>query len=212
MPAPHGHDPSAFLVLHVLSIRGRASEEAIQTATALPAHVLEENMSALQARGYVEYHERPVGGWALTSDGKVAHLGLLDEGGIARSDKLAAKYEEFLQLNGSAKEIFTKWQVRTDLPGLQSNDHKDARYDTSVIAELRNIHLNAVRLIEGLAEEDARFHRYVERLCHAHRRIEGGDPSAVARPLSESYHDIWMELHQDLLLCLGRSRSVEDGY
>ena len=30
-------------------------------------------------------------------------------------------------------------------------------------------------------------------------------------PLSDSYHDVWMQLHEDLLLTLGRDRSTADG-
>jgi hypothetical protein len=33
-----------------------------------------------------------------------------------------------------------------------------------------------------------------------------GDRAAFTAPLVESYHTVWFELHQDLLLTLGRQR------
>ncbi len=40
--------------------------------------------------------------------------------------------------------------------------------------------------------------------------FRGGDDDALAKPLSGSYHDVWMELHEDLLATLGRERTDAD--
>jgi hypothetical protein len=42
--------------------------------------------------------------------------------------------------------------------------------------------------------------------------LADGDTAAFARPMSHSYHDVWMELHEDLLLTLGRERDAADGH
>ena len=41
-------------------------------------------------------------------------------------------------------------------------------------------------------------------------RFRDGDDDALAKPLSGSYHDVWMELHEDLLATLGRERTDAD--
>jgi hypothetical protein len=48
------------------------------------------------------------------------------------------------------------------------------------------------------------------RLAAALDRVRGGEVAAFARPMADSYHDIWMELHQDLLLSAGRERGAAD--
>jgi hypothetical protein len=51
---------------------------------------------------------------------------------------------------------------------------------------------------------------YQNRLTAALDRVRGGNTAAFARPMADSYHDIWMELHQDLLLSAGRDRGAAD--
>ncbi|WP_232681743.1 hypothetical protein [Nocardioides sp. R-C-SC26] len=41
-------------------------------------------------------------------------------------------------------------------------------------------------------------------------RLRSGDNGAFARPMYNSYHDIWMELHEDLIVSLGRTRGSHD--
>ena len=41
--------------------------------------------------------------------------------------------------------------------------------------------------------------------------MRAGDPAGFARPLTNSYHDVWMELHEDLLVSLDLTRSGADG-
>ena len=57
-----------------------------------------------------------------------------------------------------------------------------------------------------------RFGRYEDDFTAALDRLRNGDTRALAAPLSASYHDHWMELHQDLLSTLGRERSTADGH
>ena len=41
-------------------------------------------------------------------------------------------------------------------------------------------------------------------------RVESGDRDGFTRPLANSYHDIWMELHEDLLTGLKLARTAAD--
>ena len=49
------------------------------------------------------------------------------------------------------------------------------------------------------------------RFSTALERLRAGDTDAFTRPLTDSYHDVWMQLHEDLLLTMGRERSSADG-
>jgi hypothetical protein len=40
--------------------------------------------------------------------------------------------------------------------------------------------------------------------------VEGGDVRRFTTPLAESYHDVWMELHHDLLASFDRERTAAD--
>jgi hypothetical protein len=91
------------------------------------------------------------------------------------------------------------------------NDHSDAAYDAAIAERLRSLHVEIVPVLDDLAAASPRFEPYAPRLTRAVERFDAGDHAALARPLSESYHDVWMELHQDLLLSLGRERGASDG-
>ncbi|MDP9020051.1 MAG: MarR family transcriptional regulator, partial [Actinomycetota bacterium] len=45
---------------------------------------------------------------------------------------------------------------------------------------------------------------------HALRRVVAGEGDWLTRPLIDSYHTVWFELHQDLLDTLGIERGSED--
>ena len=49
---------------------------------------------------------------------------------------------------------------------------------------------------------------YEPALAAALARADAGDEAWVASPRCDSYHTVWMRLHEDLLLALGRERSA----
>jgi hypothetical protein len=55
-----------------------------------------------------------------------------------------------------------------------------------------------------------RFALYGTRLTTALDRVLGGNPAYVADTL-DSYHTVWFQLHEDLLVTLGISREEERG-
>jgi hypothetical protein len=54
-----------------------------------------------------------------------------------------------------------------------------------------------------------RFGDYRSRLRAARTRVEDGDAAWLTSPRIDSYHTVWMQLHEDLLLALGRDRAAE---
>ena len=55
-----------------------------------------------------------------------------------------------------------------------------------------------------------RFGPYSVAFAAALIRLRAGDGDAFTKPLTGSYHDVWMHLHEDLLLTLDRPRSDLD--
>jgi hypothetical protein len=54
-----------------------------------------------------------------------------------------------------------------------------------------------------------RFGRYSARLRTALERVVAGEPEWFTKPVLDSYHTIWFELHEDLLCTLAIERASE---
>jgi hypothetical protein len=195
-------DTERFLVVHALKVKGLASADDLVEITGRTdlAPVLEE----LTAAELVKLRTGRVGGYALTKEGRALHPQLA-AAAVTEEERtgLGRTYDDFLRVNGRFKEVCTRWQIRSGA---------DEAYDAAVIAELGAVHEEAVRALGPAAAASPRFGRYEQRFTAALERVRGGDRSAFARPMSHSYHDVWMELHEDLLLTLGRTRSTDDGH
>jgi pyruvate,orthophosphate dikinase len=50
---------------------------------------------------------------------------------------------------------------------------------------------------------------YVSRLDRAAGLVAEGDHGYIASPRVDSYHSVWFELHEDLILLAGRNRADE---
>lgn len=195
-----------FLILHALTVKGVASEAALADVTGLPVDEVTGEVERLIETEHLRRRKGRIGGLALLDAGKAAHCELLPaDVGDARP-ALDEVYEAFLPVNGRFKDLCTRWQLR----GSEPNDHADAEYDDGVVAELAALHAEASVFLEPAGEALARFGRYPVRLGSALERLQGGDTAAFTKPLTESYHDVWMELHQDLLTSLGRTRDAGD--
>ena len=112
-------------------------------------------------------------------------------------------YESFGPLNREVLRVCTDWQVR---PGGAPNDHVDAAYDWSVIDRLTAVDERAGPLLRRLGRSVPHFAPYRERLRTAQRRVVDGERDWFTSPRVDSYHTVWMELHEDLLAALGLER------
>jgi hypothetical protein len=121
-------------------------------------------------------------------------------------DRLQLAYERFGPLNRNLLQICTDWQVRG---GGVPNDHRDSVYDWGVIDRLVALDEQAGALVRGLGNHVPRFIPYRERMRGARRRVEDGDQDWLLSPRIDSYHTVWMQLHEDLLVGLGIQRGDE---
>jgi len=125
------------------------------------------------------------------------------EPGSREEAECAGVYESFEPLNREVLQVCTDWQVR---PGGAPNDHGDTAYDWSVIDRLTAVDERAGPLLRRLSGAVARFAPYRARLRSARRRVEDGEHDWLTSPRIDSYHTVWMELHEELLVALGRER------
>lgn len=146
--------------------------------------------------------------WQLTPDGRKFHSKQLPEIIGDGAEGLRIHYEEFLQLNGRLKEICTAWQIR----GGEPNDHTDADYDHACLAELDALHHDSANMLDGFATAVSRFDAYRHRLTRVTARALAGETNLFTGVMCGSFHDIWMELHEDLILLLGIDRRAEGSY
>jgi hypothetical protein len=188
-------------LLQVLCLKGRATQEALGAAVDADTTAA---IAELEAAGLVESTKL---GYRVTDLGR------------SRADELYAYereqagpvihdvYESFVPINDDVKQIVTDWQMRQVGGELTVNDHSDSRHDERVIARLRRTDAKVSTAIAPLSVALNRFDVYPRRLRRALTLIGEGDHSMLAAPLKDSYHTVWFELHEELIILSGRSRA-----
>jgi hypothetical protein len=207
-------DP-AFLTLHVLRVRGVTATNEIAAATGLDEADVADAMASHQAHDLVTLRTGSLAGWALTRFGRdedAQHAAKeLDE--AAAREKIDGLYRSFLELNPLLLRLCTDWQL---LPPADNktppelNRHDDADYDAEVIARLAKVDSAVQPICAQLADALARFGSYGRRLAAARAHVEAGEHDWMTKPMIDSYHSVWFELHEDLLATLGIERGSED--
>ncbi|MGH9043212.1 MAG: hypothetical protein ACRDZ3_23635 [Acidimicrobiia bacterium] len=181
----------AWELLHQVRLRGFVPT----TGTAIDSELTDAGVAMLRGSNL-----------ALTPAGREAHAtwARLPEGsepeGTARRI-----YERFLPLNTELLKVCTAWQLRDDG---SLNDHSDRAYDFAVIERLDRLHDRVVNLVDPLGGSVPRFKGYTARLAQALDKV-AEDRQWMASPRCDSYHTVWMQMHEDLLGAIGASREDE---
>jgi hypothetical protein len=202
-------------VLHALRVCGLASTARLADHLRAPLEETEDMLRRCESEGLVRYRDGRVSGWQLVDAGRQRHDAWLS---AARAEpgwqeQVALGYTQFLEHNRELKKICTAWQMRTTTDGSAViNDHSDADYDREIVTRLTNHDAQCAQMFDHLSAGLSRFRDYQVRLDTTLDRLAAGDTAAFATPMSASYHCVWMELHQDLLLTLGRERDEADGH
>lgn len=118
------------------------------------------------------------------------------------SGAMAAVYRDFRPVNTDFKALVTDWQVKGGAP----NAHDDAGYDAAVLSRLGEVHARVVPIIEAAAAQVPRLGAYAAKLVAALDKVNAGDTAWLSRPLIDSYHTVWFELHEELIGAVGLTR------
>lgn len=118
---------------------------------------------------------------------------------------IAAAYDDFRAVNVDFKALVTDWQLKGGPTGTP-NTHDDADYDAAVLARIDDVHAQLVQIIRVVTTQLPRLGAYSAKLAAALDKVKAGDNTWLTRPLIDSYHSVWFELHEELIGAVGLTR------
>ncbi|MEV0110954.1 hypothetical protein AB0H42_32150 [Nocardia sp. NPDC050799] len=197
--------PYVLRVLQAARFKGRPTESDLAAAAGLTDTALSSVLEPLLAAGELQRAGTRV---KITAAGR-ARLGELLVAERATVDQvlLRQRYLGFGVVNDDLKQLVTDWQL---INGTRPNDHTDADYDARIVARLGELHERFAPLLAEFVELAPRLAQYRDRLAGALAKIRSGDSAWLARPLVDSYHTVWFELHEELIGLGGMSRVREE--
>ncbi|MCK9249512.1 MAG: PEP-utilizing enzyme [Solirubrobacteraceae bacterium] len=193
-------DPVEIAVVRLLGLKGRAGADVVATTLALDPAVVGEVLDRLVADGRAKAVRDAV---RLTPEGRTWMATALDAArGRIDGAALEDGYERFHEPNSRLKELMTRWQTRGD-------DADEAAARDAVLRDLAGLQADVAPLVADLATLSPVLETYPRRLQAAADAVAAGDESMLAAPLADSFHTVWFELHEDLIVLLGRTREDE---
>ena len=198
-------------VVHALRLKSFADTDVVAEAAGVDQDRAKQVLDELAVAERVKYREGRMTGWMLMPDGRAHGEALLaqqlDEAG--KRAELDAIYRRFLEHNQPFLSLCTDWQVRM-IDGEQvPNDHGDGDYDAMIIGRLAEADANMQPICADLGALFERFASYAPNFADALAKVQAGEIEWFTKPMIESYHTVWFELHEDLLASLGIDRAKE---
>jgi hypothetical protein len=193
---------SELTVLQAVRLKGRVSLADLAATLGEDADDLAAIVDRLTDSGLL------VDGKALrvSPDGRVRLDELLaTEREHVDAAALAAAYADFRVVNAEFKALVTDWQLKAGQP----NTHEDPDYDAAVLARLDNVHQRVTPILAAAAAQLPRLSRYSVKLQAALANVHAGETDWLSRPLIDSYHTVWFELHEELIVAAGLTRESE---
>ncbi len=195
------------MAVRALMIKGFATPDGLAPALLKTEEETAAILDRMTADGLTELTGAM---FQLTADGKAVGTEMIaadrEDWGVENASKAL---DDFLPIDGRMKETVTAWQMREVDGEPVLNDHSDAAYDGSVLVEFASVHQDAEAWLRPLGDGLSRLGHYLERLERAAGLVADGDNAYIASPRVDSYHSIWFELHEDLILLAGRTREDE---
>jgi pyruvate,orthophosphate dikinase len=202
-----GDGPAADTIIRALLIKGVVTVETLAPAVVASPEDLEPVLEQLAAAGLIGDSGALI---QLTDEGKALGSELMtvdtETWGV---DNASAALDAFLPLDHRVKEIVTAWQMSEVDGAPVLNDHSDAEYDAAVLERFALLHKDAATWLATLLDGLRRLADYASRLDRAADLVADGDHGYIASPRVDSYHSIWFELHEDLIMLAGRNRADE---
>ena len=204
-----------LLVLQALRVKGCVDTETLAETVGLSQEDSLEMLNQFAEDGMASYREGRMVGWMITPEGRTFGEQLLanEVNNLGIRPEIETAYKEFSQLNDDFKELCTDWQLKPSTDESEGeqvlNDHSDPDYDKRVIDRLVELDKQTQPMYASLAEQLERFASYGSRFTHALEMVLEGDTDWIAKPMMESYHTVWFELHENFFSTLGIDRASE---
>lgn len=196
-------DSLTLACLQMIRLKGRVSADALATSLGQDSAAINASVQILTDDNLVLPNGNNL---RITAEGRatLAQWATAERSAVDHS-ALEADYHRFDVVNRDFKQLVSDWQLRDGQP----NDHSDAAYDAAIVARLQALDRDFAPLLTGIVNKAPRLAHYPQRLANAQARLQDGDGSWLARPIADSYHTVWFELHEDLIGLLGLSRVEE---
>jgi hypothetical protein len=193
---------SELSVLQAVRLKGRLSEaDLVATLDEEPADVA-ARLAQLTAAGLLVEGKT----LRISPEGRERLNALLaEERSGVDQNVLAKSYDDFRAVNNEFKALVSDWQIKDGQP----NSHDDPEYDAAVLNRLDNVHEQVLPVIAAVTTLLPRLSPYAKKLDSALAKVKAGDTIWLARPIIDSYHTVWFELHEELIAASGLTREEE---
>ena len=202
--AANGLDDDWFIVLNTIVLKKSSTVEALAAPTGLAPDAVSRIVGYLTEEGHVLEFD----GLVMPDDSATEAVKKYNEeryGDIRGQSDVAYCHQRFEELNELMLKAIDAWQ-QVKLGGSKiPNDHLDVTYDDKVISRIDGIISKLDDVLGKFGQRAVRFHRYPPRFEAAMNKVEA-DRRFISDPRVESVHNIWFELHEDILFLLGKER------
>lgn len=186
-------DERTFLVLNGAHLKKMASAEAIAKAVGVDPEAANAVLAAASAKG-----------WALEVEGKIL---LLPEGTAAVHDYYRNAYQE-QRMSAQLMSWYGRFEALNEQFIKQVTDWQKADGDERIEARLLKTVERLMKSLADILPLIPRYECYTRRFAASIAAIDRGDKDYVCKPTVDSVHNIWFELHEDILSVLGRPRDA----
>lgn len=186
-------------VLQAVRLKGRVSPADLAHTLDAGEAEIEETLRRLTETGLLIEGSTV----RISPDGRARLAELLaDERRGVDAAAMDAAYREFGSVNRDFKALVTDWQLRDGQP----NQHDDPDYDAAVLARIDEVHQRVTPIVAAVTAQLPRLRGYPAKLAAALTKVKAGEIVWLTRPLIDSYHTVWFELHEELILAAGLTR------
>ena len=209
---PHRSDPE-LLVLHTLRLKGFVDADVVANACRQPEPSPSTNRSTSCATvGTSSRRDGRISGWSLTPQGGPRASGCSPP---SSTPSVAGRWSwtPIVGSSSSTSRSSSAARAGSCVTARRCCAPTSTRrsYDNEILAELDRLDDAVQPICSDLAAVLERFAYYNGRFAVARLRVHDGEHDWFTKPMIDSYHAVWFELHENLLATLNidaRSRTA----
>ena len=103
-----------------------------------------------------------------------------------------------------------RWSPTGSSRAASPTPHDDTDYDAAVLARLDDVHQRVVPIVARRGRRAAATEPLLGETADSTGQGRAGETMWLSRPLIDSYHTVWFELHEELILAAGLTREADD--